>query len=66
MVCQRGWYSSTDFWSPRLFDTYVYPHLAEMILEHALKPGYDYAQEFDFGLDLILDGLQRACPGVDD
>ena len=18
MVCQRGWYSSTDFWSPRL------------------------------------------------
>ena len=30
MVCQRGWYSSTDFWSPRLFDTYVYPHLAEL------------------------------------
>ena len=20
LVCQRGWYSSTDFWSPRLFD----------------------------------------------
>src|SRR4030088_2119835 len=33
-----------------------YPHLAEMIVEHALKPGYDYAQEFEFGLDLILDG----------
>ena len=36
-----------------------YPHLAEMITEHAMKPGYDYADEFDFGLDLILDGLER-------
>ena len=36
-----------------------YPHLAEMIIEHALKPGYDYAEEFAFGLDLILDGLER-------
>ena len=36
-----------------------YPHLAEMIVEHAMKPGYDYAQEFEFGLDLILDGLER-------
>ena len=39
-----------------------YPHLAEMIVEHALKPGYDYAEEFEFGLDLILDGLEH--PGV--
>ena len=37
-----------------------YPHLAEMIIEHALKPDYDYADEFNFGLDLILDGLQRS------
>ena len=29
-----------------------------MIVEHALKPGYDYAEEFNFGLDLILDGLE--------
>lgn len=36
-----------------------YPYLAEMIVEHALKPAYDYAEEFEFGLDLILDGLQR-------
>jgi AcrR family transcriptional regulator len=36
-----------------------HPHLAEMITEHALKPGYDYAEEFEFGLDLILDGLER-------
>ena len=36
-----------------------YPYLAEMIVEHALKPEYDYAVEFEFGLDLILDGLER-------
>jgi AcrR family transcriptional regulator len=36
-----------------------YPYLAEMIVEHAMKPGYDYADEFSFGLDLILDGLER-------
>jgi AcrR family transcriptional regulator len=36
-----------------------YPHFTEMIVEHALKPGYSYANEFEFGLDLILDGLER-------
>ena len=36
-----------------------YPYLAEMITEHAMKPGYDYAEEFEFGLDLILDGVER-------
>jgi AcrR family transcriptional regulator len=34
-----------------------HPHLAEMI-EHAMTPGYAYANEFNFGLDLILDGLE--------
>jgi len=37
-----------------------YPHLAEMTVEHVLQPGYDYGNEFLFGLDLILDGLDRA------
>jgi AcrR family transcriptional regulator len=36
-----------------------YPHLAEMFTQHAMKPGYDYGKEFEFGLDLILDGLER-------
>jgi hypothetical protein len=26
-----------------------------------MQPGYDFADEFDFGLDLILDGLERAA-----
>lgn len=34
-----------------------YPHLAELITEHVLRPGYDYASEFEFGLSLILDAL---------
>jgi AcrR family transcriptional regulator len=37
-----------------------YPHLTEFTVEHVLKPGYDYGAEFTFGLDLILDGLERA------
>jgi AcrR family transcriptional regulator len=36
-----------------------YPHLAEMAFEHAMKPGYNYGDEFEFGLDLILDGIKR-------
>ena len=37
-----------------------YPHLAEFTVEHVMRPGYDYGDEFDYGLDLILDGLERA------
>lgn len=37
-----------------------YPHLTELTVEHVLQPGYDYGDEFDFGLELILDGLDRA------
>ena len=41
------------------FTSGQYPHLTEMAVEHVLQPGYDYADEFEFGLDLILDGLER-------
>ena len=37
-----------------------YPHLTELTVEHVLRPGYDYGAEYEFGLDLILDGLERA------
>ena len=36
-----------------------YPHLAELTTEQVLRPGYDHGDEFEFGLDLILDGLER-------
>lgn len=35
-----------------------YPYLAEVVMELG-KSGYDYAEEFGFGLDLILDGIER-------
>jgi AcrR family transcriptional regulator len=44
----------------RQFPAQTYPHLAELTIQHVLQPGYDYGDEFAFGLDLILDGLERA------
>ena len=43
----------------RRFAPGEYPYLAEAIAEHVDKPGWDYGDEFEFGLDLILDGLER-------
>jgi AcrR family transcriptional regulator len=37
-----------------------YPYLAELTTQHVLQPGYDYGDEYAFGLDLILDGLEKA------
>ncbi|WP_051425590.1 TetR/AcrR family transcriptional regulator [Jiangella gansuensis] len=34
------------------------PYLAEMIADHALRPGYDHRNEFSYGLELILDTLE--------
>jgi hypothetical protein len=39
-----------------------YPNVTEFITEPALKSRYDHTEEFEYGLDLILDGLQRALP----
>ncbi|TDD19430.1 TetR/AcrR family transcriptional regulator [Kribbella turkmenica] len=33
-----------------------HPHLAEMT-QHVLRPAYDYGDEFEFGLCVVLDGL---------
>jgi AcrR family transcriptional regulator len=40
--------------------TDLFPHLTEFAVEHVLQPCYDFSNEFEFGLDLILDGLERA------
>jgi AcrR family transcriptional regulator len=37
-----------------------WPHLVELSREHVLRPGYDYGREFEWGLDLVLDGLERS------
>jgi AcrR family transcriptional regulator len=36
-----------------------YPHMVEILTDHVMKPGYDYGDEFEYGLDLLLDGLER-------
>ena len=45
------------------FPVNEYPNLVEFLAEHVMKPGYDYGDEFEYGLDLILDGLERARAG---
>jgi len=40
----------------------AYPSLLEFTNEHVLKPGYDFGAEFEFGLNVILDGLKRSNP----
>jgi AcrR family transcriptional regulator len=40
------------------------PHLTELAVEHLLQPGYDYGDEYELGLELILNSLEelRARP----
>jgi AcrR family transcriptional regulator len=37
----------------------AYPRMTEMLTQHVLKGDYDYALEFDYGLELILEGLEQ-------
>jgi AcrR family transcriptional regulator len=36
-----------------------YPNLVAFITEHAMQPGYDFGNEFEWGLDVVLDGIER-------
>lgn len=37
-----------------------FPALAAFTTDWVLKPGYSFGNSFEFGLDLIIDGLERA------
>jgi AcrR family transcriptional regulator len=50
-----------DMFEP--FPANDYPNLAEFVTDHVMKPGYDYGEEFEYGLDLILSGLEQALAG---
>jgi hypothetical protein len=41
-------------------DPLDYPTLASFTVEHVLPPGYSFGDSFEFGLDLIISGLERA------
>jgi AcrR family transcriptional regulator len=40
-----------------------FPYLAEVVAGHVAKVGYDFTQAFEYGLDLILDALERRLDG---
>ena len=42
------------------FPVNEYPNLVEFMSEHVMKPGYDYGDEFESGLELIVDVLDVA------
>lgn len=41
-------------------DAERYPRLFEFATEHVMQPGYSFGASFEFGLDLIIDGLRTA------
>lgn len=41
-----------------------FPNLAAFAMEHVAKPGYDFAKEFEFGLQLVLDSLDGLRSGT--
>ena len=44
------------------FPTKDCPRLAELTIERVLQLGYDYCDEYEFGLDLILEVLEKNVP----
>lgn len=38
-----------------------YPTMAAFTTDWVLRPGYSFGDSFEFGLDLIIDGLERAA-----
>jgi AcrR family transcriptional regulator len=45
-----------------LMGTGEYPHMTDMAVGYYLLPGYDFADEFQFGLTMLLDGLSTLLP----
>ena len=59
MIVQRGWYSSTDFWSPALFGRFVLPHLKNLVsMVH--QAGLLFAYVMTTGLMPMLELLKEA------
>jgi AcrR family transcriptional regulator len=60
----QGTSTAADVTEPIMerFHTDQYPHLVEMATEYILQPGYDFGDEFEVGLGVILDALSRWLP----
>src|SRR4051794_2800912 len=46
------------------FPTADFPYLFELTVEHVLQPGYTYGNEFDVGLEVVLDGIAARLTDV--
>ncbi len=42
-------------------DADQFPHLLELTTQHVMQPGYSFGASFEFGLDMLLDGLEDAA-----
>jgi len=62
MIVQRGWYSSTDFWSPKLFKQFVAPNLKKLTAM-AHQAGLKFGYVMTTGVMTMLEDLIDA--GVD-
>ncbi len=49
----------------QFFDAEAYPDLLEFTRGHVMQPDYDFGKEFDYGLELILDGIGAAAGASD-
>ena len=62
MIVERGWYSSTDFWSPALLDRFLFPHIAQLAaLAH--RHGKKFAYVMTTGVEAL--GTRLVDAGVD-
>jgi hypothetical protein len=62
MVVERGWYSSIDFWSPRIFQRHFKPRIAELAAQ-VHKAGKLFAYVMTTGVATL--GADLADAGVD-
>jgi len=62
IVVERGWYSSTDFWSPRLFDEFLFSHI-ESLAKTAHKHGKKFGYVMTTGVEIL--GPRLVDAGVD-
>jgi uroporphyrinogen-III decarboxylase len=62
MVVERGWYASTEFWSPRILDQFLFPHIS-ILAAAAHERGKPFGYVMTTGIDKL--GRRLVEAGVD-
>lgn len=52
--------ATEDILAQQQMMSHAFPHLAEIAETYILQPGYAFGNEFRFGLQIILDGIEAA------